>query len=1008
LRAKNFINTSLFFLLISFFSNNAWSENSTKNRFRSCTPEAGVVGSENPHPEGLEFNPTGFGDDFMYELDNPICAAVVLPPYAIVKLAIADMNAICGTGSWIPRPIPSPILDTRDVAMASKKASGNPACRNAVIRSLITLSGMIASVSFQYLNAKDSFENTRLCGGGIDNEENWMRWNSQSMSREIPYKKRKVEEKIKGWIENCKENPDSNDCNLLEEGLLNANYRQWYYGGVEKEDTGDGACPDVTRRFGDWEDDSNKVNYNDEIYPAQRYYMRGTKAGNYACNRYNIRFVKDDPFTEGPLSASRVDDYKHAYQCCLERSKTTVCIERKYCKTGLYVDACPGDEIGNNTAIEHKFCKGGSRCSVGPTAPKATFNADYEDDQRLICVSSYNMCPYNFNVSGGSTQCDMFKDGKTNGGVFTPVSPEAIESQECQGKSEIRDDDCTINSKAGKCKNYCQYLNHCVVVGGNDYIYNTSISSPYFSKACMDFIGDSKNDYNYGRGYNSGMFAGTLRHFTAPIAQCVKETLENIFYNNAGHTQCGNIDEYPDKNGKCYSNFYQYKKGENVEGQLSFFSFFQDSIRTAIKIGITIAVMIFGIKILLGGQIPKPPEIIMFVVKISLVMYFALGTAWQTMFFDGVYRVSSTFSTIVMNVKTSVNEEQRDGCQFGKVTLPDGSKQAVSSYSDGKEYLAVWDTLDCKIAKYLGFSPSFTVANIAKLILGSFFTGMLGVYFALMLLSFAYFIIVAALTALHIFIASAFIIILLVFISPITITMSLFKRTESIFTRWMLQLIGASLQPILLFAYLGFFITIFDMVMVGSASFHGKPPQKTVVCDKICVDSDGNKVNTSSGGSEGSDSQINSCDLESGNKILDPMSDSVICMMNLQNDKFGEIPILEPLGIALPLIKNFFSEDGRQRILTMMKAALVIFILVRFMAEIPTMAVNIIGGESPPAGTMPFKNMTGKIKSGLKGMTERGRGASRKAGGAAKSTAQKAKDAIGEVSNKGNSGGSSG
>lgn len=971
LRTKNL--TIITFLLVAFLGNNVRADDGVKNRFRSCTPEAGgQMSSDKAHPEGLDFNPTGYGKDFEYELDNPICAAVVLPPYAAVKLAIATMNGVCGSGSPVPRVTPSPLLDTRDLIKASKNAN-NAACRAAVVGAFASLSGMVASISFQYLNAKDNYEDTWLCGA------DWTDWNSQSMSKDIPNKKKTAEATIKGWIKNCQDDPTSADCDKLSSGFSDIHYREWYYSGVEKEDTSDSACPDVTRHFGSFGDDSNKIEYNGNIYPAQRYYMRGTEPGNYACDRYNIRFNRNDPLTGHPFSVDRARDYTHAYQCCLQKSKTTVCIERKYCNS---VTTC----LDSNKETNHKFCEGGERCSIGPDITKTIYNAKYMYDNRMICVSTYNMCPYNFNIGGGSTECDMFKDGVYNNGVFIPTKLEHIAAQNCQGKSEIRDDDCTINAKASKCKNYCQYLNHCVVVGGNDYIYNTNIGSPYFSSACIDFTGDSKNSY----GYNTGIFAGNMRHFTAPMAQCVKETLENVFYNKAGHSECGNLGEFPDQNGKCFSDFYRYKKGEYVAGQYSFFSYLQDKIKDIIKMALTVAITIFGVKILLGGQVPKAPEIIIMVVKLSLIMYFVLGSAWQDIFFNGVYNVSSTFSEIVMNIKTSPNALQRDGCQFGKITLPDGSKQVVSTYPAGKEYLAVWDTLDCKVAKYLGFGPSFSVANIAKLILSGFLTGTLGVYFALLTLIFGIYLIVAALTALHIFLVSAFTIILLVYVSPITITLSLFKRTENMFKGWLNNLIGASLQPVLLFAYIGLFFTVFDTVMIGSATFSGNPPEKSIVCDKICVDRNGNQ--TVMNGSDASD-----CDIEAGDKILDPMSDSVACMINLSNDKFGKIPILEPLGIALPLLKDFFTENGREKILTMTKAALVLYILVGFMAQIPAISQTIMGGESMPTGSpLPIKldprNMARKLGGAMAAMQERGMGLARKAGGAAKSAAGNAKE----------------
>ncbi len=64
--------------------------------------------------------------------------------------------------------------------------------------------------------------------------------------------------------------------------------------------------------------------------------------------------------------------------------------------------------------------------------------------------------------------------------------------------------------------------------------------------------------------------------------------------------------------------------------------------------------------------------------------------------------------------------------------------------------------------------------------------------------------------ALHIFIISSISIISLIYISPITITCVLFKKTKNIFDKWWKYLLSFALQPVILFAYLGVLIFAFD------------------------------------------------------------------------------------------------------------------------------------------------------------------------------------------------------
>jgi hypothetical protein len=95
-----------------------------------------------------------------------------------------------------------------------------------------------------------------------------------------------------------------------------------------------------------------------------------------------------------------------------------------------------------------------------------------------------------------------------------------------------------------------------------------------------------------------------------------------------------------------------------------------------------------------------------------------LGTGWKDNFFQLVYRASETASQIIFKISVSNNESERDGCQFGvlHITKTNTFVNSRLQYPDGKGYLAMWDTIDCKIARYLGFGPSLGIPNIAKVI----------------------------------------------------------------------------------------------------------------------------------------------------------------------------------------------------------------------------------------------------------------------------------------------------
>ena len=908
---------ALLIFIISYSSTAQASQDFGIGRVRNCS-----VGDEgNVSVEGLDWNPSYGGKDVDFVMSNPVCLSFALTSYASVKAAIALMNYACGTGSGVPRITPTPILDFYDIGKATIKGSGSPSCVSSIVGATASLGTAVGLMSVTYGIAKGVFNNSNLCGA------EWMRANDQTKTFSTSGYKQEVENQINAWIR------DGNTENL---NFDNKTYREWYYGGVEVVDSPDGdeVCYDVTQP---------KVDNN---YPKQKYYLKGSETGNYNCKKYLVQPGQNDPLNNQPLTEARRVELQAAYDCCIRRSSKFVCIE--YDPAGAL-------------SSERKFCRAGSKCDLRGI----TFATKFIDNDRQICAETYSLCPYNFSLSGGTEYCNYYKDGKWNEseGRWKMITPEQLAAGDCVNNSEIRNADCTYNSLDGKCDNYCQYLTHCTRTS-SVYPYNSGLSSPYFSEACLNFVGDSQNRVSY----NAGFILGSQRHFSAPIAQCVKETLENVFYNRAGHSKCLNVNEYPSAGGICPSGLYvtdgssfTYKKGNPVKTK-SFFTTIQDNLQFAVKLVLTMSIMFYGMNLLLSkNDIRQKKDIMVFILKIALVSYFATGDAWQSMFFRGVYGASSEFSRMVFKIKVGEREEQRDGCQFGKIYLEDGTETfSPRTYPEGKEYLAIWDTLDCKIMRYLGFGPEVSAANIVMLILASFLTGPIGIYFALSVMIFGILLIAATLRALHIFLSSAISIIIMVFISPIVIPLALFEKTKSIYEGWLKELISFCLQPMILFAYIAIFIMVMDKTLIGSAEFSGdfaKTPFRTINCEKKCANADGSIVPYVDG-------EMPQCD-QTGQKIIDPLNDSVACLLSF--DSFGQFPGFEIIGISIPIVLNLFESHVKERVLTLLKGALVMFIIYKFMDEIPGITSALIGGTKLPTsnadGISMFKKTLGMARA---------------------------------------------
>ncbi|MFM8186137.1 MAG: type IV secretion system protein, partial [Alphaproteobacteria bacterium] len=285
-------------------------------------------------------------------------------------------------------------------------------------------------------------------------------------------------------------------------------------------------------------------------------------------------------------------------------------------------------------------------------------------------------------------------------------------------------------------------------------------------------------------------------------------------------------------------------------------------------------------------------------------------------------------STEITNIVFSPDVKKNDGCIFPKKNYKyvdklraldfdglDNLKNLPPEYPPGKNYLRIWDTLDCKLVRAIGYGPEVDTANIAKMIFAGFLTGGVGIVFFFASFALAFMLLSIIFRAIQITIMSLLAVVLLVYISPITITCSLFERTKGIFENWYKQLLGYILQPMILFAYLGLFITVIDSVFIGEATFETISSTKSFDHPKLnCKDAE----NT-----------------------------SLYCIFNFP--KFKNYTGLEFFDLAIPILKDLNSE----KINTILKGAIIMFIMYSFMDKVTFVAKKIVGGQELSADKSP-------------------------------------------------------
>ena len=916
---KNILSILLLFVVFYFINQPAAfpsDEGSSGSVYKSPPRTIDSYSQDNAmcNMKKLDFDPFTSGDDIRWELDNPTCIGFIIGAAALIIGAEQFSSYACrqpqqaaeaalSAASGVPL---SPAMIKRRAIEASTCSALVSTCAGSVgtagsecVQAGLCCGGMaatlvatgiaVAGLAIIYAVALDSQKYARICGHDWNVwEENDGKWSNGKY--EGSYQK-ELEDKVKN--------------NTLKFDIKEQDYREYIYGGREYEDNGDGACPNP---WADNKDLRKKVlGYDSD---NQKYYMRGPKvSSNFACYRFLYYYCERKDDDTDASYKTRCDnekkEAKKALECCNNRSQETLCIESS-------------NSIDGEDGYKHQFCKSGSKCSV-----KGVTYEVYDSKvlSNFVCAKTYSVCPYNHLLGSGTERANYCNDSN------------AFPNSDGECKCKEGHDNCDTSS-GSIVQNYCQYLKHCARVPDKIYVRMSDLDGAVISGACFDMKGDSQNNYSY----DAGLLPISGRNFSAPMAQCFKETMENMFLHKAGHSVCKNPDEDP-ANNICSSG-YIYKKGETAPGT-SIFEDIQARLRTVIKLGLTIAITIIGINILLGGKLMDRKDITMFVIKLGLVSYFALGNAWQTTFFNGIFNAGTSISNIVMQPDAGKPAYKLDGCQFPRYNYNDDketTRYAKPSYPPGKEYLEIWDTLDCKIAKALGFGPEVTVPNIIRMTIAGFFTGGLGIVFIIAGYMCAFFMISLTVRALHIFLMSSIAIVLMIYVSPITITLSLFKRTEGVFTKWRKNLISFALQPIVLFTYLGMLISIFDTAIIGSARFEGNGinAPKNIICN-------------------------DAADI-----------DSLYCIFHIAEIK--NFDGFEAIGIGIPILVGITSD----KLTTVIKAAFILFIFTQFLEKITQLASELTGGKELKGAGISAMEMATKSFGAARGLQKRAMGLSRK------------------------------
>ncbi len=249
------------------------------------------------------------------------------------------------------------------------------------------------------------------------------------------------------------------------------------------------------------------------------------------------------------------------------------------------------------------------------------------------------------------------------------------------------------------------------------------------------------------------------------------------------------------------------------------------------------------------------------------------------------------------------------------------------TYAEGKDYMQLWDMLDCKISKYLGIGDSASGSDIPQVFVIAILapiSSAFGIPIFLISMVFLVIVIMVTLRMVHIYIMAFMALVMLVFISPLVIPSVFFEATKHMFTQWLQQLMAYLLQPVILFAALAFMFAAIDSVMFGgNYSFSAD-----------------NRIKNSEGVITPSNTK---CGTESPN-------DDALC-----KDKYAPAYLYQTLKINkttypnndIPIIDvyriDFGADDGKYLFIGLIKLMLIAFIVHALLSKVEELSSRFVG-----------------------------------------------------------------
>jgi type IV secretion system protein VirB6 len=298
----------------------------------------------------------------------------------------------------------------------------------------------------------------------------------------------------------------------------------------------------------------------------------------------------------------------------------------------------------------------------------------------------------------------------------------------------------------------------------------------------------------------------TLFNFSGRMVQCVRETLDFMFFQQG--PLCPSVHK------------------------VSSFTSIVSNLKVAIFALLMMYTIFYGIKILMDPYRAKLNEAVIFAVKMLLVIYFSIGFPFLDATSDGVtIGLQSGIIDIAVPLLTGMISDLSQIVLSAARTNVEGTGLCVfdpSLYNAEYSYYSLFDSIDCHIGYYMGWNfiadaianggnPDISASTIFSVIFGLLLTAP---FVALVNIAFVYLFLNTLIVR---FIGSYIVYFIclnvMLLISPIFIPMILFEKTKQMFQGWMRVTLSFALQPAIMVAFITMMITIYDDALFQDCVF---------------------------------------------------------------------------------------------------------------------------------------------------------------------------------------------